>query len=51
MLVVTTFDLDEYVFAALRGGASGFLPKDVEPTSWSTRSGWSPGATGWSPPR
>jgi DNA-binding NarL/FixJ family response regulator len=31
VLVVTTFDLDEYVFAALRGGASGFLLKDVEP--------------------
>ena len=31
VLVVTTFDLDEYVFAALRGGASGFLLKDLEP--------------------
>ncbi|AUS81800.1 DNA-binding response regulator [Actinoalloteichus sp. AHMU CJ021] len=31
VLVVTTFDLDEYVFAALRAGASGFLLKDVEP--------------------
>lgn len=31
VLVVTTFDLDEYVFAALRGGASGFLLKDSEP--------------------
>ena len=31
VLVVTTFDLDEYVFAALRSGASGFLLKDVEP--------------------
>jgi DNA-binding NarL/FixJ family response regulator len=31
VLVVTTFDLDEYVFAALRGGAHGFLLKDVEP--------------------
>ncbi|MEO3887886.1 response regulator transcription factor [Nonomuraea sp. B5E05] len=31
VLVVTTFDLDEYVFAALRGGARGFLLKDVEP--------------------
>ena len=29
--MVTTFDLDEYVFAALRAGASGFLLKDVEP--------------------
>ncbi|MBJ7521613.1 MAG: response regulator transcription factor [Solirubrobacteraceae bacterium] len=29
MLVVTTFDLDEYVFGALQAGASGFLLKDV----------------------
>jgi DNA-binding NarL/FixJ family response regulator len=31
VLVVTTFDLDEYIFAALRTGASGFLLKDTEP--------------------
>ena len=31
VLAITTFDLDEYVFGALRGGASGFLLKDVEP--------------------
>ena len=29
MLVLTTFDLDEYVFAALQAGASGFLLKDA----------------------
>lgn len=29
VLVLTTFDLDEYVYAALRAGASGFLVKDV----------------------
>jgi DNA-binding NarL/FixJ family response regulator len=31
ILVLTTFDLDEYVYAAVRAGASGFLLKDVEP--------------------
>lgn len=31
VLVLTTFDLDEYAFAALRAGASGFLLKDVRP--------------------
>ena len=30
MLVLTTFDLDEYVFGALEAGASGFLLKDAE---------------------
>jgi DNA-binding NarL/FixJ family response regulator len=31
VLVMTTFDLDEYVYAALQGGASGFLLKDIPP--------------------
>jgi DNA-binding NarL/FixJ family response regulator len=31
VVILTTFDLDEYVFAALRAGASGFLLKDVRP--------------------
>jgi DNA-binding NarL/FixJ family response regulator len=31
VLVLTTFDLDEYVYAALRAGASGFLLKDSRP--------------------
>ncbi len=31
VIMLTTFELDEYVFEALRGGASGFLIKDGEP--------------------
>ncbi|MGW9206446.1 response regulator [Embleya sp. NPDC055664] len=31
VVILTTFDLDEYVFEALRNGASGFLVKDTEP--------------------
>jgi DNA-binding NarL/FixJ family response regulator len=31
VVMLTTFELDDYVFAALRGGASGFVLKDAEP--------------------
>jgi DNA-binding NarL/FixJ family response regulator len=31
VLVITTFDLDEYVYEALKAGASGFLLKDASP--------------------
>jgi DNA-binding NarL/FixJ family response regulator len=31
VLVLTTFDLDEYVFSALKAGASGFMLKDARP--------------------
>jgi DNA-binding NarL/FixJ family response regulator len=31
VLILTTFDLDEYAFAALKAGASGFMLKDVPP--------------------
>jgi DNA-binding NarL/FixJ family response regulator len=31
IVILTTYDLDEYVFAALRAGASGFMLKDVRP--------------------
>jgi DNA-binding NarL/FixJ family response regulator len=32
IIILTTFDLDEYAYAALRAGASGFLLKDAPPT-------------------
>jgi DNA-binding NarL/FixJ family response regulator len=32
VIILTTFDLDEYAFSGLRAGASGFLLKDVPPT-------------------
>ncbi len=32
IIILTTFDLDEYAFAGLRAGASGFLLKDAKPT-------------------
>jgi DNA-binding NarL/FixJ family response regulator len=32
VIILTTFDLDEYVYAALRAGASGFLLKDMRPS-------------------
>ena len=44
VLVLTTFELDEYVFGALRAGASGFLLKDVEPADLLDRD---PGRRRW----
>ena len=36
VLILTTFDLDEYIYAALRAGASGFLLKDTRPDDLAT---------------
>jgi len=34
VLILTTFDLDEYVYEGLRAGASGFVLKDMEPSEF-----------------
>ena len=44
VVMLTTFELDEYVFEALRHGASGFLLKDTDPAPCSTPSASSPTA-------
>jgi DNA-binding NarL/FixJ family response regulator len=36
VVMLTTYELDEYVFGALRAGASGFLVKDIEPADLRT---------------
>jgi DNA-binding NarL/FixJ family response regulator len=46
VLVLTTFDADELVLAALRAGAEGFLLKDTPPAEIVRRSKWSPPARG-----
>jgi CheY-like chemotaxis protein len=51
VLVLTTFDLDEHVYAALRAGASGFCSRTPAPVSCCTRSGSLPPAKPCSPPR
>jgi DNA-binding NarL/FixJ family response regulator len=45
IIILTTFDLDEYAFAALRAGASGFLLKDCRRPTCSPRSAPWPAAT------
>ena len=50
VLVLTTFDLDEYAFGALRAGASGFRSRTCAPATWSRPSGRSRPGTRWSRP-
>ena len=53
-VILTTFDLDEYVFATLRAGASGFLLKDTPPADllaairvvWPATCCWPPASPG-----
>jgi len=51
VLMLTTFDLDQYVYGALVVGASGFLLKDVTPEHWSPPSSRSRPGTRCSPRR
>jgi DNA-binding NarL/FixJ family response regulator len=46
VLVLTTYDVDEYVFEALRAGACGFLLKHTSPEGWSRGCGRWPRGTG-----
>jgi DNA-binding NarL/FixJ family response regulator len=50
VVILTTFELDEYVFEALRAGASGFLVKHTEPAELVGRCGWWRPARPCSPP-
>jgi DNA-binding NarL/FixJ family response regulator len=48
VIILTTFELDEYVYEALRAGASGFLLKRVPARAWSRGSGsWPPERRCW----
>ena len=53
VIILTTFDLDEYVMAAINAGASGFLLKDTEPETLlnSIRTVYQGNASSLRPPR
>ena len=44
-LILTSYDDDDALFAAVMAGASGYLLKEIRGTTWSTRSGRSPRAS------
>ena len=50
VVILTTFDLDDYVYEALRAGASGFLLRTRRGRTWSLRSASPRRATRCSPP-
>lgn len=47
VLILTTFELDDYVYEALRAGASGFVLKRVPPTELIGQCEWSRRASRW----
>lgn len=50
VLMLTTFDIDDYVYEALTIGASGFLLRTRPPRNWCARCGWWPPVTPCSRP-
>jgi DNA-binding NarL/FixJ family response regulator len=51
VLMLTTFDLDDYVYEALRAGPAASCSKTPQPPNWSTPSAWPPPVTRCSPRR
>ncbi len=50
VVILTTFELDEYVFEAIRCGPAGSWSKTPSPTNWCKPSGWRQAATPCCPP-
>ena len=51
VVVLTTFELDEYVFEAMRAGATGSSSNTPNPPNWCGRSAWWPGGDALLSPR